>query len=164
MGVTVKTIMAVTVLLTLLMGLAHGQTIRSIGGWRVETGKDRFDDGRVITARVRGVERSLTVICHERDVLPPWLTLRISGGFVPGDLYKVKFRVDDGPVIDTLALGARGYVEISKPHRLVKQMLSGRLAVFRIFGDVESVDTVFRLGKAEAALEAIDGTCPMGGG
>ena len=134
-----------------------------IGKWSVSAEEDRFGDGTRTRAELKQGRHLMAVDCHERGPgLPPWLTIRVAGHFVYGDLYKVKVRVDTRPVVDTPAFGAsERFIEISRPQRLVKQMMDGREIAFRVVGGNRTVDTVFQLGQAGLALADVAVACPL---
>ncbi|MEW6256913.1 MAG: hypothetical protein AB1592_13240 [Pseudomonadota bacterium] len=147
------------ILAVLASGPAMAAQEKTIGDWMVTVEKDRFSSAGEATKTIalrayRG--DGLAVRCF-----PNGLSIAIfegrsgAGRFDEGMIFDVKFRADEGKIVDTMAIGLNDKtVEVGDGENIAPLMLNAKEYAFRLGYKSVTIDKVFPAGKG--AKQAID--------
>jgi hypothetical protein len=137
---------------------------RVIGRWIVSAKQDRFGDGGSFVAVVFDQGTALAVRCIQKKLS----IAMIEAGpdqkpLQTGDEFKLKFRVDLEPVVETSGVAIDNRViQVATDHATVKAMREGREAAVRIENaNGVSHTSIFKTFGARKAFEDIAKECPL---
>jgi hypothetical protein len=127
----------------------------------VTVDQDRFSDGRTVVAMTAQDDGLLAVRCIQKVLT---LAVTQSGAdFKEGDLFRIKFRADANPIVETAGDAINDTViEILTTQEMRMELTSAREYAFRIATPAGSqFDKVFKAGAAARALSEVLTACPV---
>lgn len=136
-----------------------------IGDWMVSVDKDRFSssgDGTKTLALRAARGNGIGVRCF-----PDGLSIAVmemqpgAGRFEEGMMFTVKFRADEGKIIETIGLGLNDKtIEIGDGEEIIPLMLNAKEYAFRLTFKAVAIDMVFPAGKgAKQAIGTVLKAC-----
>jgi hypothetical protein len=149
----------------LLFGAASnagaGQT--TIGNWIVTTEADRFSEGNTVIALTAQEGGLFAVRCIQNTFSLAISNRATAGELKEGDLFKIKFRADNLPVVDTIGEAINNSViEVLTTPEMRGELTIAREYALRVTSAAGTTfDSVFKAGFAAKALPPVLRACPQ---
>jgi hypothetical protein len=158
-----KLVGAVAVSLSAAITIAQADNNRMVGNWLINTDRDRFSGDDKIVAMTMDQGAMLAVRCMQKTFTLALRDPNTAGELKEGDLFEIKFKADENPVIDTIGDAINSEViEIAATPEMQKELLSAKEYAFRVSTSAGTqFDRVIRAGVASRALVDVVKACPL---
>lgn len=137
---------------------------RTIGKWLVSAKQDRFGDGGAFTAFTEDGAIGFGVRCLQKTLSIGIIQLGADPKPMgKGDLFKIKFRIDAQPVVDSagVAISDR-LIQVVTAQSLVKSIRDGKETAIRIEDILGVTSThIFDTNGARKAFADLSRDCPI---